>query len=249
MSGASAPGQYWNHNTSFHDELVRDAAQRAGRVLDVGCGDALLLERMAPAAERLVGIDTDERALARARRRLECLETARLEDQGLLAGDLAARLGSFQTVTRVAVLHHVPLRAGLRALRDLVAPGGRPIIIGMAAHATPWDWALAGLSVLPVRLAGRLHRESADIGVATAPARESLGRIRAAVHEILPGCRIRRRFYYRYRLTWDRARAAPRRAPAPPLRGAGGRTGKAPQKGAGPGAGSGPAGRGGPWAG
>lgn len=239
-TGASATGQYWNHNTAFHDELVRDAAQRGGRVLDVGCGDGLLLERMAPMAERLVGIDTDAQALGRARRRLEGLETVRLEEQDLLAGDLAARLGAFQTVTCVAVLNHLPLRAGLRALRGLVAPGGRLIIVGLAASTTPWDLALEAASVLPVRLAGRLHHETADIGVPTAPARESLGQIRAAARETLPGCRIRRRFYYRYRLTWDRTWAATRRrrVPGPLLGGAGG--------GAGSGTAPGPAGRSGP---
>ena len=243
--------QYWNHNTAFHGEIVRDAARRGGRVLDVGCGDGLLLARLAPVTGEQVGIDTDDAALARARARLGALGDdsqdsasddshashgradggtagaavpVRLERADLLCQDLPARLGTFQTVTCVAVLHHLPLRPALHRLAALVAPGGRLIIIGLAATATPWDWAVAAASVLPARLAGWLHHETADIGVPTAPAREPLTRIRAAAAEILPGARIRRRLHYRYRLSWDRpAGAEPQKARGPATRdGAGG---------------------------
>ncbi len=52
--------------------------------------------------------------------------------------------------------------------------------------------------------AGRLHGETRDIGVPVARPRESLAEIRRAAARILPGVRVRRRFYYRYTLTWDR---------------------------------------------
>ena len=38
---------YWNHNVAFQRRIVRDAALRGGSALDVGCGDGLLLERVA----------------------------------------------------------------------------------------------------------------------------------------------------------------------------------------------------------
>ena len=123
--------------------------------------------------------------------------------------DLAERLGTFETVTCVAVLHHLPLDEGLAALGALVAPGGRLIVIGLAAEKSPWDWIISGLSILPIRVMSAWHRETRDVGVVTARARESLGEIRAAASSrILPGARVRRRFYYRYSLVWDRPRDA-----------------------------------------
>ena len=62
---------YWNHNVAYHRELVDAAARRAGSVLDVGCGDGLLLERMSEVADRVVGIDADRAAVVRARARLD----------------------------------------------------------------------------------------------------------------------------------------------------------------------------------
>ncbi|MDT9727179.1 SAM-dependent methyltransferase, partial [Xylanibacillus composti] len=44
--------EYWNHNTAFHDELVAETKMRGGSVLDIGCGDGLLLQRLARVCQR-----------------------------------------------------------------------------------------------------------------------------------------------------------------------------------------------------
>lgn len=199
---------YWNHNTAFHRELVRDAGRRGGRALDVGCGEGLLCSRLAGVCREVIGIDSDVQALARAQRRLERTPKARALSHDIMEQDLPGCLGAFETVTCVAVLHHLPLEEGLAALGALVAPGGRLIVIGLAADKSPWDWIVSGLSVLPIRVMSAWHRETRDIGVATTRARESLEEIRAAASRILPGARVRRRFYYRYSLVWDRPREA-----------------------------------------
>ena len=194
---------YWNHNTAFHQEVVRDAGRRGGRALDVGCGEGLLSARLAGVCREVIGIDSDERALARAQRRLERTPNARVLAHDIMDPDLPGRLGAFETVTCVAVLHHLPLEEGLAALGALVAPGGRLIVVGLAANKSLWDWMLSALAVLPLRVVGALHRETRDIGAVTRPPRESLAEIRAAASRILPEARIRRRFYYRYTLMWD----------------------------------------------
>ena len=131
---------YWNHNTAFHQEVVRDAGRRGGRALDVGCGEGLLSARLAGVCREVIGIDSDERALARAQRRLERTPNARVLAHDIMDPDLPGRLGAFETVTCVAVLHHLPLEEGLAALGALVAPGGRLIVVGLAADKSPWDW-------------------------------------------------------------------------------------------------------------
>ena len=53
---------YWSHNVACHRRIVRDAALRGGRALNVGCGDGLLLARLAAVCRCAVGRETDERA-------------------------------------------------------------------------------------------------------------------------------------------------------------------------------------------
>ena len=199
-----AQRDYWNHNVAFHRELVRDATVRGGRALDVGCGDGLLVHELAGVCREVVGAERDPEALSRARRRLAGSPSARVLDADIMDPAVPERLGRFETVTCVAVLHHLPLEAGLARLGELVAPGGRLIVVGLAASRSSWDWLLPGLSVIPIRVASRWHHESRDIGVRTARPRESLRQIRTAARRLLPGARVRRRFYYRYTLVWDR---------------------------------------------
>ena len=195
---------YWNHNGAFHRRIVRDTALRGGSALDVGCGDGLLLARLATVCRRVVGLEPDEQAVARARGRLKQIPQAEVLLDDVMDPDLPQRIGTFETVSCVATLHHLPLEPALARLSELVAPGGRLIIVGLAANRGLWDWVLSALAVLPLRMIGALRRERSDIGVVTRPPRESLAEIRAAASRMLPEARIRRRFYYRYTLIWDR---------------------------------------------
>jgi len=199
---------YWNHNVAFHRRIVRDAALRGGSALDVGCGDGLLLARLATVCRCVVGLEPDERAVARARGRLKQIPQAEVLLDDVMDPDLPQRIGTFETVSCVATLHHLPLEPALVRLRELVAPGGRLIVVGLAANKSLWDWLLSALAVLPLRVVGALRRETRDIGVVTRSPRESFTEIRAAASRILPTARARRRFYYRYTLIWDRSMEA-----------------------------------------
>ena len=44
---------YWNHNTAYHPWVL--ALARGRDVLDVGCGEGLLVERLAPLARSVGG--------------------------------------------------------------------------------------------------------------------------------------------------------------------------------------------------
>ncbi|QWL27333.1 class I SAM-dependent methyltransferase [Rathayibacter toxicus] len=192
--------EYWNHNTAYHRELLA-AAQGQARVLDIGCGDGLLLHKLSAIARQVVGIDSDALTVSRARKRL-----APLPNTEVILGDVmtAAELDGqhFTLIACVATLHHLPLEPALTRLRELLAPGGQLRIVGLAAHRTIGEWLLSTALILPLRLLSALHRESTYPEMVTAKPDESLADIRRAAATLLPGSRIRRRLYYRYTLTW-----------------------------------------------
>ena len=54
---APSDTDYWNHNAAYHPWLVGIAAEHRGDVLDIGCGDGLLAQRLAPVSRSVTGID------------------------------------------------------------------------------------------------------------------------------------------------------------------------------------------------
>lgn len=197
---ATAGGEYWNHNTAYHPWVLGIAATHRGDVLDVGCGDGLLAQRLAPVSRSVTGIDPDPAAADRARRRVAGHGHVEIVCTSLRDFDPGTR--RFDLVTFVASLHHMDLRASLTRARELVAPGGEVVLVGLSANKSMWDWTWSACCLPAVAVGSRLHRETPDVGVAIAEPRESLREIRRAAAGVLPGATIRRGLYYRYLLRW-----------------------------------------------
>ncbi|MED4781217.1 class I SAM-dependent methyltransferase [Brevibacillus choshinensis] len=198
---------YWNHNTAFHDELVANAKFRGGRVLDIGCGDGLLLQHLAPFAQEVVGVDPDKETILRAQTRLAAVSNVSLVTSDFLEMPFPSHNERFSTVICVATLHHMELKRALLKMSQFLSPGGRLLIVGLAAEKSIIDFVISGTVLMPIRVMDRLHGGMQDPGVRIAEPKESLADIRQAAHEILPGVTIRRRFYYRYSLSWDKPKS------------------------------------------
>lgn len=75
---------YWNHNTAYHPELLASVPHGDSRVLDIGCGDGLLLRKLATKAATVTGIDLDPVAVSRARARIAETPNAHVVEGDLL---------------------------------------------------------------------------------------------------------------------------------------------------------------------
>lgn len=155
---AAAP-RWWDPDGEFrplHDlnparlDFIEARAGFAGRqVLDVGCGGGLLAEGMARRGARVTGIDLAPEALAVAR--LHALESDvevdyRLEAVETLAG---ARPASFDLVTCLEMLEHVPDPAAIvESLARLVRPGGHVVCSTINRNARSFALAIVGAEYL-----------------------------------------------------------------------------------------------------
>lgn len=187
----------WNHNTHYHRLALRHASV-ARTALDVGCGEGLLTRELRAAGVGVVtGLDVDDAQIGRARAQ---------SGDGLdyLVGDVLTTPadGQFDLVTCYATLHHLELEAGLRRLRDLTAPGGRLVVVGLARVATPADAALSLAAVPAAAVADRV-RGDWEHGAPVRDPEHAYGEVRSAARRLLPGVRWRRRLYWRYSLEWQ----------------------------------------------
>ena len=204
--------QRWNYNIHYMRDLLPTIPDGARTALDVGCGEGYLARRLAERGLEVTGVDSDAAAIARARAQGHVVEL--LEGEGespsitYRVGDvLTEDLGEFDVVTASATLHHLDLDAGLARLRDLVAPGGRLLVVGMARSGWPQElprdvWATF------VDKFHRLFRGYWDHGCeCTWPAPHGYADVREASARILPGSTYTRQLLWRYTLTWDRPAA------------------------------------------
>ena len=192
--------EYWNHNTAYHPWLIPIAAQQCGDVLDVGCGDGLLAQRLAPVSLSVTGIDTDPSVVQRARDRLASEPNVTVEQAGF--DDYDAGAARFDLIVFVASLHHMDLRSSLVKAWKLLRPSGEIAVVGLSANKTAADWLWSAACLPAVRIGSWLHSETRDIGMPVVDAHENLAEIRRVADDVLPGAVVRRALYYRYLLHW-----------------------------------------------
>jgi 2-polyprenyl-3-methyl-5-hydroxy-6-metoxy-1,4-benzoquinol methylase len=194
------PDEYWNHNTAYHAWLIDIALRHKGDVLDVGCGDGLLAQRLSATSRSVTAIEPDPAAVQRATERLTAHRNVSIEHSDFGRYQPGGR--RFDLITFVASLHHMDLRSALTKARGMLTPTGEIAVVGLSANKSLSDWAWAAACVPAARIGSRLHRETRDIGVVVTNPKENLSEIRRTVADVLPGASVRRALYYRYLMRW-----------------------------------------------
>jgi 2-polyprenyl-6-hydroxyphenyl methylase/3-demethylubiquinone-9 3-methyltransferase len=131
---------------------------RDTRVIDVGCGGGILSEAMARCGARVLGIDLSQAVLDVAE--LHALEAKlAVEYRAIAAEELAAASpGSFDLVTCMEMLEHVPDPAAtLAALAILVKPGGHVIVSTLNRKPMAFAVAIVGAEYIARMLPRGTH--------------------------------------------------------------------------------------------
>ena len=189
----------WNHNLAYQAVLLREVPPGCRRALDVGCGQGFLVRHLATRATEVVGIDRDGPSLEEAAVRNAGHRNVQLVEGDAMTYEFAE---PFDAVFSVAVVHHLPLEAGLARMKELTAPGGVLGVVGLANSRALRDYARDGLGFFESRL-WRLRR--GGYTMVTAPIcdpEETYADVRSVVRRLLPGARDRRHNMFRYTITW-----------------------------------------------
>ncbi|MFI1354902.1 class I SAM-dependent methyltransferase [Streptomyces sp. NPDC020898] len=199
----------WDHNARYHPWIMRQLPRRYGRVLDVGCGSGDLVRLLAGrSTSSVLGVDSDPVIVDQAREltfpTLPITFTAADAMTGLSDGPDS----SYDVITCVAVVHHLPYVDALALFRRQLAPGGTLVVVGLARAESLVDHLLGSVAIpanVVIAWVKNRGRPVARPVAMSAPTRAAEMGFREVVREarrVLPGCRVRRRLFWRYTLVW-----------------------------------------------
>jgi SAM-dependent methyltransferase len=203
-SPRAEPVEAWNHNIAYFPFIEQVAKEKPRRsAIDVGTGDGMLAARLAGFIPSVVGVDAHHEQVDGA------ATTYTAPGLRFVLGDiLETRLDDepYDFVACSSTLHHLPLEAGIARLKELTAPGGTLVVVGLANNSTLGDWLLEAVRLVPVRIA-RAGRGWHEHGAPKLDPTETISAMRDAFRSALPGSTFRRRLYWRYSLVWNRPAA------------------------------------------
>ncbi|TDT29326.1 methyltransferase family protein [Streptomyces sp. BK208] len=195
----------WDHNAHYHRWIMRQLLGSFGTALDVGCGTGELARLLVTRAAAVEAVDSDPAVIARAQELTSPETPVTFTTADALTGVPA---GSYDVITCVAALHHLPFADALAHFRRHLAPGGTLVVVGLWRARTPADHLLGAAAIVPNAVTGWIKNKGRTACLPasmTAPVRPATMSYSEIVHEarrILPGARVRRRLFWRYTLVW-----------------------------------------------
>ena len=191
--------QRWNHNLHYHRVVLEKMPKHCLRVLDVGCGEGMLVRDLSAPRRRVTGIDVDAASIASAREQEPSAE--------YFCADFLThpfRETSFDAVVSVAALHHMDPETALRRMSELLRPGGSLVVIGCARSDLPRDlpYELAAFAANKWISRSRTYWEHHAPTVW--PPGQTYREMRRLAARVLPGSKFRRHLLWRYSISWTK---------------------------------------------
>ncbi|MFT4200026.1 class I SAM-dependent methyltransferase [Gordonia sp. (in: high G+C Gram-positive bacteria)] len=200
----------WSHNDAFIPWIMRGLPEHRRTAVDIGCGRGELLTRLAPEFDRVIGCDADADMRAAAARRTVDQPNVSVTGGGWVDFASDDHTG-LDLITMTAVLHHLDTPAVLERVEQLLAPGGRFLVVGLARRDTLIDhlWDYASMVTNPIIGIVKHPRPVRDAAPTPPPfpVKEpdlTFTELRRLFDQHLPDSRIRWRLGFRYTAEWTK---------------------------------------------
>ena len=192
---------YWNHNIAYYDWIKRQIKD-CSSVLDVGCGNGLLLNYLNTKNLSLTGIDTSDSCIE------YCTKSYLSDNIQFFQSDFL----TFNTVCKYdaiifsASIHHMDMVSAINKAKSLLQKGGKLIIVGLAKPSGFFDYLVEVLRIVPVHLISAIRKikTTEEIGVPVSYTMPTMQYVRKTTKALLPNASLKYGLYYRYLLTWTR---------------------------------------------
>ena len=191
----------WNRNNHYHDRLLAALPAGCERALDVGCGLGTFARRLAGIVAQVDALDRDADVVARAAGYSQDVPNLRFVEADFLTWRPPT---TYDAVSMVAVLHHLPFRAALTKAVSLLRPGGVLLVIGLERSPSLSFYLITGSIATLLGAYYRVVHHTSHVGAPIAEPEMTLREVRQHSASLLPGARIRRHAHVRYTLIWSK---------------------------------------------
>ncbi len=204
-------GDGWDHNSHYHDFLLKQLPPHCTYALDIGCGTGAFARLLARRSDRVLALDLSPQMIRIAKERSKQYPNIDFQVADAMTWEFPTE--QFNCVASIATLHHLPIEETLSKMAGALKINGTLIILDLFQAEGPSDVLTSALAV-PANIilkwikTGRL-REPREVREAWAEHGRSdsyptLSQIRQACASVLPGARVRRHLLWRYSITWKK---------------------------------------------
>ena len=178
--------------------------------LDIGCGTGAVARRLASKARHVVAVDLSSHMIDQAKSRSAAFPN--IEFHIGHADEWLGSTVSYDCISAIAVLHHMPLEPMIGKIKHCLRAGGLLLIVDMLdlsgwrnlpQSAVAWPVGAVRNLIVRQRLGGRAFRQAwrdhgrGETYLTIAQAREIFG-------SLLPGCEVRHHLLWRYSVVWEK---------------------------------------------
>ena len=205
----------WDHNSHYHNFLLRHLPPRLDSALDVGCGTGTFSRRLAKRSDRVLGIDLSPEMIRRARERSHAYPNIEYEIADVMTQELGAE--RFDCIASIAALHHLLFGEILAKLKHALKPNGTLLVLDLfegQGITDPMNWLAPPTSIAMQFIKTGHVRKSAEERAAWDEHGKhelylTMAQIKQTCSRILPGAQVRQHLLWRYSIVWSKDANSP----------------------------------------
>ncbi len=201
----------WNHNSHYHNFLLKQLPSQCKTVLDIGCGTGEFSRLLAKRADKIIAIDLSPNMIEVAKENSKQYTNIDFQVADVLRWEFPRE--QFDAIVSIATVHHLPVKQLLPNLKAALKPGGKLVILDLLEHKNLQDM-LSDFIAVPLNwLFQTIKNRHIQISPEAAEAmREhlrtdnylTLSQARQIYKSSLRKAKVRKHLFWRYSVVWDK---------------------------------------------
>ena len=202
----------WDHNSHYHNYLLKQIPANATQALEIGCGTGAFSRQLSGYVERVLALDLSPEMIKIAQQRSAQYPNIEYQIADVLTFDFPEQ--QFDCIVSIATLHHLSLESTLRKLKSALKTNGILLVLDLYQAEGLRDWVMDMLAVpvhtiLKLKHTGRIREPKEVIEAWAAHGTNDtylcVSEVRRICGDLLPGAIIRKHLLWRYSLAWKNA--------------------------------------------